>query len=410
MNILSPDTIHSCTGCQMCAAVCSKGAITVRLDRDGFYRPILDEEKCVDCGLCTKVCYKYDDEVLETSAFVDKPLYAASSNNNSTLKEVTSGGVADILAQKFIHSGYKCVGVVYDYDKDIACHRIATTENETIAFRGSKYIQSFTFDAFKEVVRNTRKEKYAVFGLPCQVYALDRYLRRIKVRDNFVLIDMYCHGCPSMNIWTKYQKELKAKTEASTFDNVNFRSKVRGWGNFYVVVVVVAGVKYWFRNNSFYRLFFSDAVLNDSCYDCRLRSTLEYTDIRLGDFWGDQYVFNHRGMSAVSVCSERGKQLFESIKSSIECTEQKYELFLPYQSWGKTYKKNDQLSRALFESLRDEKKPLKDAVEILYRNKSMKGKIMWCAKSVTNYLPNCFVSLLKWTYYALKQGIHRTKK
>ena len=67
MNINDKSALRECTSCQMCAAVCAKNAIEIRLNKDGFYRPYLDEDKCVDCGLCTKVCYKFDNDVKVTS-------------------------------------------------------------------------------------------------------------------------------------------------------------------------------------------------------------------------------------------------------------------------------------------------------------------------------------------------------
>lgn len=49
MNINDKSALRKCTSCQMCAAVCAKNAIEIRLNEDGFYRPYLDEDKCVDC-------------------------------------------------------------------------------------------------------------------------------------------------------------------------------------------------------------------------------------------------------------------------------------------------------------------------------------------------------------------------
>ena len=319
MNILDSSAIRKCTSCQMCAAVCPKGAITIELDMNGFYRPIVDDNKCVDCSICTKVCYKFDTciSVSDNQKLNSTILYGGFVKDPGLLNKTTSGGIADLLAHQLVKDGYKCVGVVYDSENDNAKDIIACRENELKDFKGSKYIQSYTFSAFKEIVKTCKTEKYAIFGTPCHIYALDRYLKLKKVRDNFVLIDLYCHGCPSMNVWKKFIKDVKIKTRQSKIDYVNFRSKIKGWGSFYVVVVVVDGKPIYYssddKNNDFYDLFFSDHILNEACHDCKLRSTLDYTDIRLGDFWGKQYVLNNKGVSAISLVSDRARSLFSEI-------------------------------------------------------------------------------------------------
>lgn len=53
MHILNSSAQRNCTSCQVCAAVCPKEAITIDLNPDGFYRPLVNESKCIDCGLCT---------------------------------------------------------------------------------------------------------------------------------------------------------------------------------------------------------------------------------------------------------------------------------------------------------------------------------------------------------------------
>ena len=45
-----------CCGCSACAARCPKKAIEMRPDDMGFLYPVIDEQKCIDCGLCEKVC------------------------------------------------------------------------------------------------------------------------------------------------------------------------------------------------------------------------------------------------------------------------------------------------------------------------------------------------------------------
>ena len=45
-----------CTGCTACASICPYGCISMRADQEGFVRPVVDEKRCVECGLCTKAC------------------------------------------------------------------------------------------------------------------------------------------------------------------------------------------------------------------------------------------------------------------------------------------------------------------------------------------------------------------
>jgi ferredoxin len=45
-----------CCGCTACYAVCPIGAITMVEDEEGFEYPQIDEDKCIRCGMCQKVC------------------------------------------------------------------------------------------------------------------------------------------------------------------------------------------------------------------------------------------------------------------------------------------------------------------------------------------------------------------
>ena len=45
-----------CCGCSACYAICSQSAISMKPDEEGFDYPIVNEEKCVRCYMCLKVC------------------------------------------------------------------------------------------------------------------------------------------------------------------------------------------------------------------------------------------------------------------------------------------------------------------------------------------------------------------
>lgn len=45
-----------CSGCQACYNICPKNAIEMIEDEKGFKYPNVNNEKCINCGLCNKVC------------------------------------------------------------------------------------------------------------------------------------------------------------------------------------------------------------------------------------------------------------------------------------------------------------------------------------------------------------------
>lgn len=401
-NILSSDEIRACTSCQMCAAVCPVNAISIHLDSDGFYRPSIDNLKCVGCGFCRKVCYKYDWEIkLTDEKFLAKTtLLAASAKDDAIISDTTSGGIADLLAHKLIEEGYQCIGVVYDTVHSCAYDCVASTSEQVLAFRGSKYIQSYTENAFKELVRFCREKRFAVFGTPCHIYAIDRFLKLKGLREKCLLIDLYCHGCPSLLIWQKYILEVQTRFHLQNITKVKFRSKKTGWGNFVVEIIgdspVSSGDAF---QNEFYELFFSDLVLNNACRNCLLRGTLAYTDIRLGDFWGKRYVVNTRGVSAVSLVSQAGQDFFDRILSDLNCIRESYGNFLPYQSWNKTYHFSEKLRSQLLEQIRDKSVPLKKSIQTIYRNQTLRQRLKRYAKQGINLLPDTVVRKIKRFYY-----------
>ena len=47
---------EECCGCTACYAICPKEAISMVEDEEGFEYPKIDENKCVHCNKCLKVC------------------------------------------------------------------------------------------------------------------------------------------------------------------------------------------------------------------------------------------------------------------------------------------------------------------------------------------------------------------
>lgn len=50
------DKKSDCCGCAACAMICPKNAISMVADNEGFEYPVINEELCINCKICTGVC------------------------------------------------------------------------------------------------------------------------------------------------------------------------------------------------------------------------------------------------------------------------------------------------------------------------------------------------------------------
>lgn len=326
MNI---SNIHNCYGCGVCAVACSKKIIEIGLNSDGFYEPhITNTAKCTNCGLCVDVCAYSHDEL--SAHNVPLKSYAAWSKDPAVRRKCSSGGVGFEVGRYLIGQGYKVCGVRYNVQTNRAEHYIATNETELIPSIGSKYIQSYTVDGFKAI---NRKEKYLVIGTPCQIDSFRRYIRKFKKEDNFILMDFFCHGVPSMLVWDKYVKWAETKVGKLTY--VSWRNKFTGWHDSWAMSIdgeqtgkpvnwhdsynILIREKKGFLNSRlsqgdmFYRLFLSDACLGKACYEkCKYKYDKSAADIRIGDLWGKTYEKDEKGVSGVIAFTKKGVDLLKN--------------------------------------------------------------------------------------------------
>ena len=293
---------NNCTGCGMCAAVCPKKCISIVKNDDGFYKFKVDKEKCINCNLCKKVCAQNQNNSV---LIKDKQkMYSAITKTSETLLTSSSGGVAYELSLKAIEMGYPIIGCTYDYKNNRAEHIVINNKENIIKISGSKYLQSYTKNAF-EVITNL--DKAVIFGTPCQIASIDNYLRIVKKRDNFILIDLICHGVPSYLLWDKLISELNVETYDVRFRNKKYKHKK-------VLTINSKAIS----NDRFYTYYDSGLIYNECCYDCNYRERMS-SDIRIGDFWGKK---SENGISKVLINSSLGEQLFTSILGDLNYTEE----------------------------------------------------------------------------------------
>lgn len=310
-----------CYGCGLCTVVCPTDVLTMHINPQGFYVPkIANADACTDCGLCSRICnYKTD----EPAAF-NSPLnsFAAWSNDSDIRRVCSSGGIGYELAKTFLKKGYKICGARYNADQKIVEHYIIENEDQLKDSVGSKYLQSRADSAFQKV---DIKQKYVIFSTPCQIDMWRRRLKMLKKEDNFLLVDFFCHGVPSYNIWPKYLSENAGAIEPCKA--ITWRDKISGWHQSWNINSYIKQ-DFWdetpkYRSSSkggdtFYFMFLSNIALNPACYnDCKYKEYSSSTDIRIGDLWGHLYADNEQGVSAVLAFTEKGKSALNETNATL---------------------------------------------------------------------------------------------
>lgn len=328
--------IHNCYGCGVCSASCPRKIISIHLNENGFYEPCIDElEKCTECGICLDVCaFNHKERALKPEE-VKMNSWAAWSNDEAVRRKCSSGGVGFEIGKQLIEQGYQAVGCRYNVNEQRAEHYIATSVEEFVQSIGSKYIQSYTEEAFKLIKR--KDQKYLITGTPCQIDSFRRMIRKFRCEDNFILMDFYCHCVPSMYAWKAYIKMLEPKIGEITY--ASWRNKFEyGWHDSWLMGMegdktskpvdwhdsynLLIRKKKTFvqsrmsQGDLFYKLFLGDICIGPQCEkQCKYKYDKSSADIRIGDLWGDAYKDEEKGVSALVSFTPKGEKIINNLKN-----------------------------------------------------------------------------------------------
>lgn len=352
--MISIQNKKDCCGCSACVQRCPRQCIALIEDEEGFLYPQVNLDSCIDCGLCERVC----PMIHQSSPRQPLNVYAAINPNDEVRHSSSSGGLFIPLAEKVIESGGVVFGVKWNHHFE-AVHAYTEIKEGLIEFQGSKYVQSRVGQTFQQAEQFLKQGRQVLYsGTPCQIAALKLFLR--KSYDNLLTIDFVCHGVPSPGVFRWYLNEeinkvahrgpqgktitdstlIPSIAQADVFvrdygyviKNISFRDKRTGW-RFHSFVLTLqtfmAPHKRVTRTsrsnkNAFMCGFASDLYNRPSCHDCPARSGKSGSDITLADYWGIEHVKpeldDNKGVSAITVNTDRGKQLLNSISLTIHET------------------------------------------------------------------------------------------
>lgn len=323
--------LKDCTGCSACTHICPKNCISLLSDNYGFLYPHINNDICVNCGICENICPVLN--IAEQDTPINTNCYAAKTNEETIRAQSSSGGVFSVIAEKVLKNNGIVYGAAFD-EKFVVKHIGISSIDDLDLLRRSKYVQSDLNNCFTDIESNLKDGKTVLFtGTPCQVEGLLSCLR--KPYDNLVTMDFVCHGVPAPAVWEHYKNHIE-KQYKSTITNVNFRNKSSGWKNSSLEIEFENVTIYnnIFRNDPYMKAFLSNMDLRKSCYSCKFKSTKHKSDLTVADYWGIDEIVpeidDDKGISLLLVNTEKGNALLADIKNHLSLTKTDVEKAFTY--------------------------------------------------------------------------------
>lgn len=311
-----------CCGCRACEQSCPLGCIHMEADEEGFAYPVIDEKKCIGCGICHKICDGLGIEREEGKQQTGIQAYAVKNKDVEIRRMSSSGGVFYELAREIIDRDGKVFGAVFDAAFRVV--HVGTDEQGILkCMCGSKYVQSDTKRTYTEVRNLLENGKWVLYsGTPCQIAGLKSFLK--EKYERLVNVSVICHGVPSPLVWETYLEMKEKEHRGRKIEDIEFRNKANGWRNFAFSVTFASDdvERTGFRDDLYMQGFLQNLYLRPSCYECRAKHTEQNADIILGDYWGvDAYhsdFSDDMGISAVIINTEAGEQVWKSVKDKFD--------------------------------------------------------------------------------------------
>lgn len=316
-----------CSACGACLTACPRQAIVMAEDEYGCLYPAIQLEKCIQCGICERICPYGRDEQAQP------PLkaYAAVGRCDALVQNSASGGVFATLAMACLQKGGMVAGAVMDCtEQQVRVYHVLSDRPEDVErMQGSKYVQSEAWRCYDDVCAALKAGRTVLFsGTPCQVAAMKRLSGN---PDHLITIDLICHGTPPLRMLDDYakilQKRFHGKISGIAFRDKNGEKKYCARLEFRRKQQMQT---YHLRSQflSFYQYFLDRVILRENCYSCPYAACERVSDMTVGDYWGVEeahgadmdagYMPRRSDWSCILVHTQKGNELLSSCGHKLE--------------------------------------------------------------------------------------------
>jgi len=323
-----------CSACKACVNACPRQCISMEVDSLDCPYPVINQERCVDCGQCQKSCPNCN----ELDFHKTRKVLAAWSLDTETRKRSASGGVAAELYKYAIENGWHAFGVFINREKAsfIAVNSLEDIEN----VRNSKYVYSDTNNIYSQIkIKLNRGQKVLFVGLPCQVAGLYSFLGGGNTK--LTTVDLVCHGVVPDEYLKQHidriERSAKKKTTKIYFRNPDLHTYT------YTFTLEDSNQLFYRKQvyeDDVYQLGYHKALIyRENCFNCRFAQQKRLGDLTICDFPMVGEVipvsYNRMNVSCVLVNTERGEQFIDCLKER---------LFLEQRPWEEAFEYEPQLN------------------------------------------------------------------
>ncbi len=316
VNVGKTRELDLCVSCEICYAVCPKGAITMEY-QFGQFLPKVNDKKCTECMICIEVCpgididpFKLRDKEISEEIF-DGPClhsYTTFSKDYNLRKNSTSGGIITSFVSELLKNKEFDEAFILDFNR-FEGHSVrlrATNKiSKVIDSAKSKYIPASVYNVIKTLQKKDNK-RYIIIGTPCQIYGIKKFLGKNDITEkNLFFSGLFCDKTLNLNVIQFFEERyMRAGEKLVKFE---FRTKEKcGWpGNSKIYfdsgreVMVDRKIRIQLKKN--FQL--------NRCLFC-LDKLNRLADISFGDCYIEGKE-NPRGSSSVIVRTNKGKKYFD---------------------------------------------------------------------------------------------------
>lgn len=319
-NIQHISDTYLCSNCGACFSICAKKAIEFKWSSMGRLFASVNEDLCVGCRTCMKVCPSINDTGLNdksTDSYLGTigKVYVGRSSNPVIYKNAQSGGACTailsfLFRKRMIDAAVVCQ-MSYGEKEPIVEPQVITCIEDLLKTQKSCYTPVSLLTILSQCASyNT----VAIIGLPCHLHGLTllqkqsmRYCN-FKYKLGLICDRTICKGVQDVNL---------SLANISGPYKIDWRRKDFKYNGIYYPYETAPVVLYNEKAEiqvfpNYYRIELKDMFTSPRCRVC-YDKLATCSDITLGDPWAMTEVDGKHGDSLLIVRTQKGQEVLHNM-------------------------------------------------------------------------------------------------